>query len=92
VNEGILKQLFDGELAPSEHIRCTDPQYHKISDELFIIKDSFFNTLSESDQKTTEKIDDLQCELYAMYNFECFKEGFRMGVTLILETLNFKLN
>lgn len=92
MNNGILKQLFDGEMAPSEHIRCTDPQYRKISDELFDIKDSFFNTLSENNQKTTEKIEDLQCELNSRYNFECFKEGFRIGVALILETLNFKLN
>ncbi|MDR2532359.1 MAG: hypothetical protein LBC82_05910 [Oscillospiraceae bacterium] len=87
LNKIILKQLFESN---SEQLKITDPQYDEISDTLSEIKESFANSLSESDLEIFENIEDLNCKINYIYDLAYFSEGFKIAVALMAETLYHK--
>lgn len=54
------------------------------------MKENFINSLSETDRQTFDEIEVLNCEYSTMYEYECFAQGLRIGVEMILEALNYK--
>ena len=86
----ILKLIFDGEFVPNEKLKPPDPQYQKMSDTLCDILECFEKSLFVNDKEIFESIQNMTCEVNAMYNYECFAEGFRFAITFILETLYHK--
>lgn len=85
MTETLLKQLYNGEIYPSEIINCKDPQYrelsHKISDET----EYFKKTLSPEDWKRLEQLDDMIDDRSAACSYENFSYGFRLGMGLMIE-------
>jgi hypothetical protein len=86
MTKSILKQIFNGELYPSEQISITDPEYLKTLRKLGETKEKFNNSLSDKDKEIFEEIGDLDCHIDSMYSYECFAEGVRIGVALAMET------
>lgn len=86
MTKSILKQIFNGELYPSEQIVFTDPKYPEASQKRSDMKESFIDSLSKEAQQTYENIEVLTAEIEDMYNYECFAEGFRIGAALAMET------
>ena len=87
MEKSILQQLFEGEICPSEQIKLIAPQHLEMSKKLYDMKDKFVKSLSRSDQKIYEDIEDLECEIQAVYHYEHFSKGYKIGVALMLETL-----
>ncbi len=85
MSKTILQKLFDGEIYPSESIICTDPKYRQAAHRLCDTKESFISSLSEKDRKIFDDIESLTVEVHSLYNYECFSEGFRIGVMLMSE-------
>lgn len=87
MTETLLKQLYNGEIYPSETINCKAPEYrelsHKISDET----EYFKATLSPEDWSRLEQLDDMIHDRSAAYSYENFLYGFRLGVGLMIEVL-----
>lgn len=87
MTETLLKQLYNGEIYPSETINCKAPEYrelsHKISDET----EYFKKTLSPEDWSRLEQLDDMIHDRSAAYSYENFSYGFRLGVGLMIEAL-----
>lgn len=84
----LLKQLYGGEIFPAEKIVVRTPEYRalirKISDE----KTYFNSVLSSKDKERFEDLGDMELQRSSAYAFENFVHGFRLGVGLILETID----
>ncbi|MDR2533154.1 MAG: hypothetical protein LBC82_09980 [Oscillospiraceae bacterium] len=87
MQKSVIKQLFESN---SENLKITDPKYDEISDNLSEVKENFLNSLSESDREIFESIEDLECKINFIYDFEHFALGFIIGVALKTETLSRK--
>ncbi|MDR2581755.1 MAG: hypothetical protein LBC85_12295 [Fibromonadaceae bacterium] len=82
-----LHQLFDGEIFPSENINPSDPKYAEVKKALDEEINYFIGTLSDGDAERFQKINDLYYKAAAMYDYECFAHGFRLAVTLMVESM-----
>ena len=90
MEKSILKQLFDGEIFPSENINPNDPTYVETKKILDEETDCFQKTLSGDDLDRFQKINDLYCKTTSIYSYECFAHGFRLAVALMVESMNDK--
>lgn len=83
----ILEQLYNGEIYPSENIVPTNPEYRpltrKISDEREALQTKF----NAEDNERLESLGEMYIETSAMYGYENFLCGFKMGALLMLEIL-----
>jgi hypothetical protein len=86
--KSILQQLFDGEIFPSEDINPNDPIYNEAKKSLDEETDYFLSILSGDDAERFQKINDLYIKTASIYNYECFAHGFRLAVTLLLESMS----
>ena len=85
MSKNILKQLFDGEIYPSENLCIYTPEYKRINGALMKEKEHFEKTLTDSD--SFQKIEDLHHELTEIYSYESFVTGYRLGIMLLFEAL-----
>lgn len=90
MNNSILKQLYDGEIAPMENLKITNPNYKEVSHKLSDMKENFIKSLSETDSQTFDEIEILSNECSSIYDYENFAQGLRIGAELMLEMLNYK--
>jgi len=83
----LLQQLYDGELYPAENIKPKDPEYskthHRIADE----REYFMGILAANDKERLVNLDEMYFHSAALYAYENFTYGFRLGVSLMAETL-----
>ena len=87
MSKSILKQLYDGEIYPSENVGNDCPELQKIHSVLGDEKEKFLKTLSESDCETFNRLEDLENESAAIYAYECFTHGFKLAIQLMIESL-----
>ena len=90
MDKNILQQLFEGSLRPFEEIKPNSPEHNAAKDSLGEEKEHFFKTLSGDEAERFRRLNDLYLETLEMYSYESFEYGFRLGVVLLLETLNGK--
>lgn len=83
----LLQQLFDGEIYPSEQIVPKGQEYEELFQKLIIEKKYFQERLSASDQERFEEMENISQEITALYEYENFFYGFRLGAGLMIETL-----
>ena len=88
MNKNILQQLYDGEIYPAENIGHRNPDLQQINDRLSEEKDKLIKSLSENDRANFQAVDDLSGESAAIYGYECFAHGFKLAVSLLLESMN----
>ena len=84
----ILQQLFDGEIYPSQTINPNNPRYNEAKKALAEEIDCFLKPLSKDEGEHFQKITDLYYEMAGIYNYECFAHGCRLGVKLVIESMN----
>ena len=84
----ILDRLYSGEIYPAEQIVVRTSKYKELKREIIDEKKYFQSVLSPNDGKRFEDLGDLELQRSSAYAFENFVYGFRLGVGLILETLN----
>ena len=83
----ILKRLYSGDLFPYEEIKQEDEDYkttyHRLSENFH----QFHSSLSQEQQNALQAITG---DMYALADADCyahFAYGFRLGTTLLCETL-----
>ena len=86
MNKNILQQLYDGKIYPAENIGNANPELQKLHDRLAEEKTVFIKSLSEADRAKFQVVEDLNDESAALYGYECFAYGFRLAVSLMLES------
>ena len=86
MNENILQQLYDGKIYPDENIGVGNAELQKANEKVAEEKAKFIKSLSDVDRANFLKLDDLQDESAALYGYESFAYGFRLAVSLILES------
>lgn len=84
----ILKQLYNGEIYPSEQIVPTDPEYRplelKISNERTALK----KKLSKEDGERLEELGNMYLTSSTYISYANFSHGFKLGVLLMLEVFD----
>jgi hypothetical protein len=88
-NENILRQLFDGEIYPSQDINPekTNPRAKEIRSIISDDREYFAGILSESDNERFQNLNELHYEFCGLYGYDCYAYGFRLGIKLIFEAL-----
>ena len=90
MHENILQQLYNGKIYPAENIDSSNPEFQKMNKALAEEKARFIKSLSESDRANFLELDNLQGETDAIYGYERFAQGFKLAVSLMLESLSGK--
>ena len=83
----ILKRLYSGDLFPYEEIKQEDEDYKAIYHRLSENFQQFRSSLSQEQQNALQAITG---DMYALADADCyahFAYGFRLGTTLLCETL-----
>jgi len=88
--KSILKELFDGNVYPSELIVPKSSQYHETNQKISDEQDYFKGKLSEDDRKRLEELGNLYCQSTDIDSFESFSYGFKLGVMLMVEVFTGK--
>ena len=83
----ILKRLYSGTLLPPEEIRPENESYRTIYRRLHADFHRFHASLSEEQQETLKKITEDMYALADADSYAHFAYGFRLGTTLLCETL-----
>lgn len=89
MKKSILRQLYDGEIYPSENINeQTLPEYRETKKALADAKERFLKMLSDDSRKIFGEIEELYDELATAYSYAGFAHGFKLAVSLIIESQN----
>lgn len=83
----ILKDLFCGDILPSEHIIPIHAKYRENNKKTLDEMDYWQHKLSKEDFTKLESLYDLWSEASAMVEEHSFIYGFRLGSLLIMELL-----
>ncbi len=84
----LLEQLYRGKIYPAENIVVRTQEYKDLKQKINDEKIYFKSILSSDDGKRFADLSDMELDRSAVYAFENFAYGFRLGMGLILETLN----
>ena len=85
--KNILKRLYSGDLFPYEEIKTDSEEYKLICHRLHEEFRQFRSSLSQEQQEALQK---LTGDMYWLADADCyahFAYGFRLGTTLLCETL-----
>jgi hypothetical protein len=84
--KSILKRLFNGEVYPSENMVINTPEYHKTITDLNNEKERLKKSLSTESREIFDRVESLNDDLTAIYNYEDFAYGFRLAVALLIDS------
>ena len=84
----LLEQLYRGKIYPAENIVVRTPEYKELQQKINDEKIYFNSILSSDDGKRFGDLGDMELDRSAVYAFENFAYGFRLGIGLIFEILN----
>jgi hypothetical protein len=91
MDKSIIRQLFFGEVYPSENVGSDCPELQKIHLVIAEEKGKFLQNLSEADREHFNRLEDLQNESAGIYSYECFAHGFKLANMLLVESLGSKV-
>lgn len=83
----ILRQMYAGELNPSENKIIDNPQYNALCAQVLDEMDAFTRELDKDMQKRFEAIMEGHLELASIEKSQCFSDGFSLGAGVMLEVL-----
>ena len=81
----ILESLFYGEISPWENLPENKETFQQLNQSLSQLSDTLESRLDEESKALLDQYLSGRADLEAMYCCENFKEGFRLGVQLVLE-------
>ena len=88
--KSILKQLYDGEIFPGEHMNTTLREYKEKRKNFLNKQGLFIDKLDKYDTELKFELDDVIAELYEFIPMEMtqsFADGFILCLPMIIETL-----
>lgn len=88
--KSILKQLYDGEIFPGEHMNTTLREYKEKRKNFLNKQGLFIDKLDKYDTELKFELDDVIAELYEFIPMEMtqsFADGFILCMRMIIETL-----
>ncbi len=88
----ILKDLYYGEIKPSEKYVKKGSEYQKLSNQLIEHINELKESLNDKEKQLCEKITDDNIALNVISEREFFTEGFCTGAKMMWEILNYKSN
>lgn len=83
----VLKELFRGNISPTERSVRPGSDYKKTSLEICEQLDRFLETLTPEGKKQWESISDLRNDMTIMGEEEAFIYGFRLGARMIMDVV-----
>lgn len=87
MRKSILKELWFGNLAPSEKPYKANSEYQKLTDKRFKIRDKLCKTLTAEQLKLFEEYDDTVEDCSSAQGAEAFAQGYGLGVKITIEAL-----
>lgn len=87
MRKSLLQQLYDGEIYPAENINPKGLEYREVRRRISDEKEHFKKALSLDEGKRFQRLDELYDRASALYSFEHFAYGFKLGIALMAETL-----
>ncbi len=88
----ILKDLYYGNIKPSERYVKKESEYHKETVKLSNDIDEFIKLLNNKENELFERIIDTIYAIKELSEEECFIKGFCTGAKMMLEISNYKSN
>ena len=88
--KSILKQLYDGEIFPGEHMNTALKEYKEKRKNFLNKQGLFIDKLDKYDTELKFELDDVIAELYEFIPMEMaqsFADGFILCMRMIIETL-----
>lgn len=86
----ILKDLYYGNIEPSQRFIKKDSEYKKIQGEFVDCLEELNATLTEEQKRLRVQIEDKSLAMCCISEEERFIDGFCMGAKMMLEIINFK--
>ncbi|MFI3327329.1 MAG: hypothetical protein R3Y35_14345 [Clostridia bacterium] len=84
--DDLIKDLYNGEIYPAEKPIKKDSKYYKLHLEIIKMKEDLYKEYPDGKlEKKVERLTEKFTELHGLYNDEIFKDGFSLGVQLIIE-------
>ena len=84
----LLQQLYEGEIYPEKEIVPKTPEYREVNRAVSNEKRYFYDVLNDKQRQHFEILDDLRCRSSTLYAYENLAYGFRLGMGLMMETLD----
>ena len=81
----LLRRLFDGTVAPAEHIVPRDPEFRKMSKEIDDKENCLMEKLPPDGQQPFRDLVNLYLKSSYLYGSTCFTHGFSLGAALTAE-------
>lgn len=81
----VLKDLWQGNIAPTERSVRPGSDYKKASHEICGQLDRFLENLTPEERRQWEAVSDLQNDMAAMVEEDAFIYGFRPGARMMLD-------
>lgn len=84
--KSVLKQLYDGEIAPMEQFRPTLNEYRRMWEESLENDKSFLKKLDEPMRKEFETLMEEHFNLIPIEMAQVYTDGFKLGVRMMCES------
>lgn len=86
----LLEDLYRGKIVPSEKSIKNGSEYQKLNEQLAEYLSEFSPLLDDKQRELFRKIYECNFELNDIEDVESFIRGFRIGIQLMLEAMNYK--
>lgn len=83
----ILKDLWNGDITPSERVIRTGSQYAQLQKQLVAAEEDFRKELSPEGKAAYDTFCRKQAELSEISECDCFIRGVRIGARLLLDIM-----
>ncbi len=83
----MLKDLWHGNISPSERYICDNSEYKRISNQFYEEVKKFLSDMTPEKEDHYDKLEDLQFKLFDTSEQETFIVGFRLGARMILDVI-----
>ena len=84
----VLDKLWQGKLSPNEPCVKYGSEYSEIRHKATELSKAIASGLSEEGKRMYQEYQDLQARMSAISEEDCFVNGFRTGVGLILDSVS----
>ena len=86
----ILEDLYRGKIIPSEKFIKKGSEYQKLNSQLLEYSEELSHLIDDNQRAIYRKINECNCRLNDIEDVESIIRGFRLGVQLMLEAVNYE--
>lgn len=85
--QGVIEQIYDGELCPSERPQRRTKAFHAMRETAISAHDTFEEKLCQPMKEELDEYLSKESDVNAYHTKQAFVDGFRLGAQLMLEIL-----